>query len=291
MPPSSPVAARRELSRRIRLRRRDLGRSADDVSDKLGISRVYLSALENGRAVMAEAKLAELIAELGFDEKEASELTSLLASARQSGWWKDYADVLNESFLEFIGLEHAATSARIYESRLVTGLLQTRDYATEVVRASPSVSLGELQRVVEARLRRKERLIEEPKLQLQVIFAQAAIMQRFGSTDILRDQLSHIVEMVQRSEGGIDFRIQPFDMTPLGLAAANTVVILKFDRELLPDIAWIEAWDILHLEDDRSMLADLSLNFDQTLESCLSHSQSMDLLKSRIEDLSSIGSS
>jgi hypothetical protein len=44
------------------------------------------------------------------------------------GWWDEYANVTDAGFPELIGLESGATSIRVYEGRLVPGLLQTDEY-------------------------------------------------------------------------------------------------------------------------------------------------------------------
>ena len=61
-------------------------------------------------------------------------LVTLARESRQKGWWHTYGDSLEESFRTYVGLEADAIAVRSYESEYVPGLLQTEEYAREVIR-------------------------------------------------------------------------------------------------------------------------------------------------------------
>jgi len=83
----------------------------------------------------------------------------LAADAAQKGWWEEYADSLSPDYLEFIGLEHEASSIAIWHVDVVTGLLQTEAYARHIIssysRVEP-IAPGLVQRMVRVRMRRRQ---------------------------------------------------------------------------------------------------------------------------------------
>jgi hypothetical protein len=64
-------------------------------------------------------------------------LLALAEEATQKGWWEAYVDVLTEGHLAFIRLEAEATSILEWQINVVPGLLQTEQYAREVLSGLP----------------------------------------------------------------------------------------------------------------------------------------------------------
>ncbi len=285
MPPKSPTLAGVEFAIRVRTRRRELGLAAETICKALDVSRVYYSAIENHRANLSQAKLPVLLETLGYVGDESDEMTDLLRDASGSGWWGQYSDrAMSEDFAEFVGLEYGAKRARIYESRLMTGLLQTRAYASEVVRAAPEVSLADLSKVVDIRMRRQDRVGGDDPLRLEIILSQAVLMQQFGGPEILRDQLQDLVTKLEVSSW-LEVRIQPFDQTPVGLTSASTLVLLDFESPHMPTAAWREAGEHLGVTYDQDVVASLALRFEQALQPTLDPDDSLDLIRSRLDEL------
>ena len=68
------------------------------------------------------------------DPDALSGLLKLAKDARQRGWWYSYKDVLMNRFELFLGLESEADTIRDFELTMIPGLLQTDDYARELIR-------------------------------------------------------------------------------------------------------------------------------------------------------------
>jgi len=284
MPPSSPTTAGREFSLRISSRRRELGLKAAAVAQQLGFSRVYLSAIENNRASLSRSRLPDLFDVLGFDQEEAEELTVLLKASREPGWWDPYAKILPASFVEFIGLEHGAKRVQIFESRVMTGLLQTREYATVVVDSAPDVSPTKARQLVDVRLHRQRRLAGPDPLAVELVLSEAVLMQQFGGPDILRSQLQRLLEGVDL--GLVKLRVQPFHITPLGMTMSSTVVILEFDSVHQPRVVWMEGSDLsVELVEARAEVEMIMVSYERLLVSCLDEVESLDLVRRRLVEL------
>lgn len=285
LPPTSPTLASLEFAIRVRTRRRQLGLAAEVVSKALEVSRVYYSAIENNRSNLSPAKLATLLKILEFSESEGEEMAGLLRDSVGSGWWGQYGErVMSEEFAEFVGLEHGAKRALVYEGRVMTGLLQTRDYATEIIRAAPEVSLADAGKVLDIRMRRQFRLFDDDPIDLEVILSEAVLMQQFGGRDVLRGQLQDLAAKLESSLR-LEVRIQPFARTPMGLASASTLVLLEFESPHLPVMAWREAGAPLGITYDDDTLASLRLRFDEARRSALNTEESMALIRARIDQL------
>ena len=288
--PKSPTTARREFGNRLRRRRIERHLTAAKVADGLALSRVYYSKIENAHAVLADARLADLAALLSFDKTETADLAELLQAARGSGWWERYGagPVVVEPFVEFLGLEQGASRARIFEGRVMTGLAQTRAYATAVMAASPEVRRDEAWQAVDVRMRRQERLQDADPLEVDLIISEAVLMQQFGGPEILRDQLRQLASLIDASTMRV--RVQPFENTPLGMSASSTVVLLDFSSEHLPTIAWVEGGgQVATLTDDDVLVQSLVVNYELALTSCLGELESRRLIERRIEELAAGG--
>ncbi|GAA3127831.1 hypothetical protein GCM10017687_48370 [Streptomyces echinatus] len=112
----------------------------------------------------------------------------------------------------YIGLETDAESLRVYEPQLVTGLLQTRAYAEALVQgALPETSTAEIDKRVQVRLRRQERITAAHNpLRLWVVLDEAALRRVVGSKLVMREQLEHLIEMSQLPH--VTVQVLPFEV-------------------------------------------------------------------------------
>ena len=207
MATTSPLVAQLEFSVRIRERRRELELDARTVSSRMGFSRNYYSAVENNRAKLADDRLPELAAILEFDDDTTGELANLLAVARKSGWWDGYAKYVDDEALELWALEDGGSEIDVYEASVVTGLLQTREYAEAIIRADPHISAADLRRFTDARMRRQRRLASADPPRLRVLMSEATIVQEIGGPMALRSQLAHMLGLVEELLNAL---FQPF---------------------------------------------------------------------------------
>ena len=285
MAPRSPTVARLEFSLRVRERRRELNISAQEVSKHLDFSRVYYSSVENSKVVLSPHKLAPLLDLLQFDSTESAELANLLEASRERGWWSSYTDYIDPAFAEFLGLEHGASRIRVYEARVVTGMLQTREYATAVVDASPDISKANLSKFVDIRMERQQRLTGPDPVKLEVILSETALVQQYGEPGVLARQLESLLDTVWAAGSSVELRIQPFSMTPRGLGNSSTVVLLDFESSQLPTLAWDEGSAQLAINSEREAVAKLSLHYDEVASSSLNLDTSRQLVEQRLDQM------
>ena len=82
---------------------------------------------------------------------------ALAREARQPGWWTKYDDL---KIAPFIGMEQAATAITCFGMYFVPALLQSEDYAREIIKGiAPKIDEDILAQRVEARMLRQKLLL------------------------------------------------------------------------------------------------------------------------------------
>ncbi|HEV2780038.1 MAG TPA: helix-turn-helix transcriptional regulator [Actinophytocola sp.] len=284
-PPASPTVASWELVHRLRERRQEAGVEVRTITQALGFSRNYWSAVENGRAILSEEKLTRLLELLEFDHDEQQELLELRETARQRGWWTRYSGLFGTEQLRLYGLEYGAQSIRAYESLLIPGLLQTADYAKALISDNVTVPKVEVDQRVEVRMRRQERLVGEDPLEFTAVISQAALLQEIGGSAVLRSQLRHVANMIEQHPNTIEVRVIPFTAKACGLFGVGTFHLLDFMSSRLRTLAWHETVTVQNIIDDPTQVRDLLTSYNDALERTVSAEDSLRLIRQRVREL------
>ncbi|WP_208921459.1 helix-turn-helix domain-containing protein [Streptomyces capitiformicae] len=191
----NPTVRRRRLGMELRRLREQKGMTAEEVADRLLVSQSKISRLENGRRSISQRDVRDLCGVYEVDDQRVVEsLMQMAKDSRQQGWWHAFGDV---PYSVYIGLETDAASLRAYEPQIVPGLLQTRPYAEALIQgALPETSTADVEKRVQVRLRRQERVsAEENPLRLWTVLDEAALRRIVGSRSVMREQLEHLAEM------------------------------------------------------------------------------------------------
>lgn len=285
MPPASPTVASWELALRLRRRREQLAIDVQTITEALGFSRNYWSAVENERRVLAEDKLRAVLELFEFDREEQRELLALRDATKQRGWWTRYSALIKEETQRFYGLEHGAQSVGSHSDLLVPGLLQAESYIRALLNSGlPTIRQVEVDQRVEVRLRRQQRLSGPDPLQLTALVSEAALVQRIGGPDVLRDQLTHLVRVMEDCPH-VDLRVIPFSATGSGVFGASIFHLLDFASTQLPTLGWYEIVTKSDVIDDETQVRDLSLTFAYALHRAPSRPDSLELIRQRLAEL------
>jgi transcriptional regulator with XRE-family HTH domain len=111
----------------------------------------------------------------------------------------------------YASLEQGAGAIDTFEPIVVPGLLQTREYATAVARASHVPGADhEVAEWVGARLARQQVLDRDPDpLRLRAVLDDSVLRRLTGAPGVMAEQLGHLAEMSRRPN--VSIRILPFD--------------------------------------------------------------------------------
>ncbi|MEY9214307.1 helix-turn-helix domain-containing protein [Thermobifida halotolerans] len=243
---ASPTIRRRQLSAILRRLRKDAGLSLEEAAKRLEWSRAKLGHIETGeRKRLSVVEVKALMQEYGVNPSDPRHdaVLSLVRQAQKRGWWTRYDDILTGSYVE---LEAEATHIANYEASGVPGLLQTPGYARLLQRARLWRNPEDIQRAVEARMKRQEILTGENPPELWVVIEEHALQRLAGAPDVMREQIEHLVDLAD-SSSHVTIQVLP---TSAGVHAgvAGPFVIMEFLEPASP-IVYLETFtDGLYLE-------------------------------------------
>ncbi|GHF04113.1 helix-turn-helix domain-containing protein [Streptomyces fumanus] len=206
----NPTVRRRRLGQELRRLRELKGMTAEEVAERLLVSQSKISRLENGRRSISQRDVRDLCGVYEVeDQRIVDSLMQMAKDSRQQGWWHAFGDI---PYSVYIGLETDAESLRTYEPQIITGLLQTRGYAEALIPgALPETSIADIEKRVQVRIRRQERVTAEHNpLRLWVVLDEAALRRIVGNKQIMREQLEHVAEMSKLPH--ITVQVLPFDV-------------------------------------------------------------------------------
>ncbi|MEU6915494.1 helix-turn-helix domain-containing protein [Streptomyces olindensis] len=265
--------------------REDAGLAQDQAARAVGFSAAKLSRIEagKGRRPPTESDVRALLELYGTDAYEASVLLKLLQRAGEPGWWQRYDKrLMPEWFDRLVGLQEAAATIRTFEIQYVPGLLQTPAYTRAVVeRGLPNVPAGEVERRVELRRHRTRLLSRSDAPQLWAIIDESVLLRVLGSTDVMREQLAHLVEMAQRPH--VTVQIVPLDVTNAS-APAIPVTYLRFGGLDLPDVVYLEHIRSANFLEDRDETEEYRIALDRLADEALKPRDSLDMLRRTMDE-------
>ena len=209
--PGSPTVRRRRLAAELRGIRESKGKSGDTVAAALKWSPSKISRYERARTGLRPREVERLLDYYEITGPRRALLLGLAEDAAQKGWWEEFTDSLSEDYKQFIGLEHEATAMAIWHVVVVTGLLQTEDYARHIIgsysRVEP-VAPGMIGRLVRVRMRRQQ-VLDREGLQLSVVLDESVLKRRIGDEAVMYDQLQRLVKEADRPN--LTLQILPLD--------------------------------------------------------------------------------
>ncbi|MEU6474304.1 helix-turn-helix domain-containing protein [Streptomyces massasporeus] len=264
--------------------REDARLAQDQAARAVGFSAAKLSRIESGkgRRPPTESDVRALLELYGTDDYEASVLLKLLQRAGEPGWWQRYDKrLMPEWFDRLVGLQEAAATIRTFEIQYVPGLLQTPAYTRAVVeRGLPNAPSAEVERRVELRRHRARLVSRTDAPQLWAIIDESVLLRVLGSTEVMREQLAHLVEMAERSN--VTLQIVPLSVTNAS-APAIPITYLRFGGLDLPDVVYLEHIKSANFLEDRDETEEYRIALDRLADEALKPRDSMELLRQTME--------
>ncbi|MBH1938541.1 helix-turn-helix transcriptional regulator [Streptomyces sp. AV19] len=110
---------------------------------------------------------------------------------------------------------------------LIPGLFQTREYATALLSAGIPLYGGDLDEKVALRMGRQAVLDSPKRPWVRAIIDESALYKVIGDTEVMRRQLSHLLEMCERPRVGA--QVLPRDGSSLVVTSLAQAVIWMFE--------------------------------------------------------------
>lgn len=197
MPPRAAATVRQQrLGAELRKLRERAGLTAREAGELLNVNAARISSIEAGRFGVSADRVRMFAHSYGCSDEPYIEALAAMIAGRGRNWWDEYRETLPSGLLDLAELEHHATAIVTAQVAHVPGLFQTVDYARLIFRQSiPKLSPPEIEHRVTHRIKRQGILFATDPTPYTAIIHEAALRMRFGSRDVTREQLEHVLEM------------------------------------------------------------------------------------------------
>ncbi|MGK5732805.1 helix-turn-helix domain-containing protein [Streptomyces sp. URMC 124] len=270
----TPTLLRRRLGAALKTLRVRAGLNLAEGAELLGVSGPTLSKVENGRqrtdperfftayGVTDAARIAEI-----------REIAKLADSSRHQRLYKQYKDVINERFADFLEMEQIATRIDLYAALLIPGVLQTTDYASAAIGGiSVWRTARETRASTELRMKRQE-VLDSSSLVVRCVLDEACLRRELGGPSVLRRQLDHLLTVSQQPN--IELQVIPFKAgMHTGLDGAYTV----FHFDVGSPVVAVEPLTTSHYLEEDDQVARYDVAFDRLRTQALDPEASRDFI-------------
>jgi transcriptional regulator with XRE-family HTH domain len=254
----SPAVQRRRLRTELRRIRLGTNETLEQVAAAMDWSLSKLIRIENGTVGISTNDLKVLLGYYGIvDDRRVEELVAMAKAARERSWWSTYRDVASPQLLQFIEYQAAAMITRNFESLLIPGLLQTEEYAREVIKEFggwPRPSKDRLDALVALRMKRQEVLKRTgPPPWFFFILDEGVLRRVVGGKDVMDRQIRHLNQLASR--GDVTIEVVPFT-AGVHYGMHGPFVILEFPEAEDDDVLYLEnpGGDLIHRDNPDEIL-------------------------------------
>ncbi|CAM5234415.1 helix-turn-helix domain-containing protein [Streptomyces californicus] len=265
-----PTVRRRRVGAELKRLREKAGVRMEDAAERIGGDKPKISRQENGRQGVSKLEIEALLELYGVsDDRLRTALITLAREGRRKGWWAQYSDILSSNFQERLSIE--ADTARIlsFQPMLVPGLLQTVEYATQVIRsAGKNATEEQIASYIDVRRSRQEIFTRENPPQFVCLLDEAVLHREIGGPAVMAAQLGKILEISNPPK--LTIQVVPF-AEGWHAGADGAFNIYSYPDPMDLDVVNLEYLDgALYLEEDESVeryqLRTASLTTKQSME-------------------------
>ncbi|MFI5677363.1 helix-turn-helix domain-containing protein [Streptomyces cellulosae] len=205
------------------------GLTAGEAAAQINMGRVQLSQIETAKTNILTPRLRELCNLYGCTDKDYVEALVAMSEATGKGWWTAHKKRRSLDALNTAELEANCTTLRVHQSMLVPGLFQTADYARALF-ATPGLGFEQSEGALEFRMERQRVLTQENPPTVHAVIHESALHMRFGGTQVVREQLLHLIELARLPN--VTIQIYPFTAQTYPAFSGNFVHAIPSVREL-----------------------------------------------------------
>jgi transcriptional regulator with XRE-family HTH domain len=276
-----PSAHRRRLGDDLRRSREALGLTQQQAADQLEWSLSKLIRIETGAHGVSVSDLRSMIAAYRIsDQRQVDALMTAARASRAKAWWSPYRDVVPTPFARYLGYEASAVRFRVFHPFLVPGLVQTGEYATELLKTLPDERKAQL--LLELKKERQERVFAQPGPSFVFIMGEEGLYRWIGGRAVMERQLVRLAEVARRPD--TELRIVPFDAGAYpGMTGPLVLLRLAENGEEVGFLEGVGGDELIRDEPDK--IARYTRYFETMGRESLSPERSEALLRERIEQL------
>lgn len=272
----SPLVRRRRLAAELRRLRAAAAKTIEDAAEHLECSTAKVRRIETGQVGTRVQDVRDLLDCYGVGGPEREALVELSRQARARGWWHNYADLVSEEFVTYLGLEDEASTIATYETYFIPGLLQTEQYARAVITGRPYATLAVVERGLELR-RLRWRLLDrnDPPL-LHALIDENALRRIAEHPGLMAEQYDRLASVAAVPHVTIQILPLSGGSHPDG---GFPFTLLGFSDPADPKIGYAELLISEHYTDDPKHVGRYQAAFAQLQARALSPEESVRLIK------------
>ncbi|NYH89859.1 helix-turn-helix domain-containing protein [Actinopolymorpha rutila] len=270
-----PTIQRRRLAAELRMFRERAQVTLEEVAAKTGWSVAKISRIETAVVGVGLKDLNLLLDLYNVEEGRRTAILSKTRTARTKGWWDAYAEFLPSDYVDYIELEAQLAGMRSYSAHVIHGLMQTEDYAREIIRGATMglSSPSEIDRRVEARMTRQRLLAREADpFRFWLVIAEPALTWMVGSAKVMAEQYDRLREYAER--GTVTVQVLPAS-AGAHPASAGSFDILEFPNPHEPEAVYVETMTANRYVESHAEVYRHSLAFDHLRAMALSPADSV----------------
>jgi transcriptional regulator with XRE-family HTH domain len=251
---SNPV---RYFGQQVRRARRAAGWTLTEFGQRIGYDPGQISRIENGRRPPTE--LFAQMCDRAFPDR--------------NGWFGEfYAEsrtwiATPPWFRNWIEHEQHAATLRIWQPSVLSGLLQTEEYARAILAVYPGVTDDQVTERLAARLARQAILTQDDPPAVWFLVDEAALRRRVGSPPVMTAQMAHLAGVARLPN--ITIQVVP-DIAHPGVLGGFAVA----DRA-----AYVETAVAGQVFEEEEILAGLITSFDTLRNEAFRRSESLTLIE------------
>ncbi|MEU4158241.1 helix-turn-helix transcriptional regulator [Actinoplanes sp. NPDC026670] len=278
----SPPLLRRLIGQRLKDRRVARGEAAATVAAATDINASVLSRIENGRRPPPIPYVEKLCDYYAIDDSEKALLLEMAKASRESGWWEKYPK-LPQAAVDYISWESAAATIENFEVSMIPGLLQTREYANELVtRHLPEYTDQEVRATVDTRMKRKQ-VLDRPSLTKFHAIIDAVVFERpIGSEKIMREQLQSLIEATRNYK--VILQVVPKNVGAYKGMRGGFSILGFTDDDERTEILYSEGAFVMNYQDAQPDLDEAHQVFQALKDVAVGPHESIALIREKITD-------
>ncbi len=261
---SNPI---RYFGQQVRRARRAAGWTLTEFGQRIGYDPGQISRIENGRRPPTE--LFAQMCDRAFPDRD--------------GWFSEfYAEsrtwiATPPWFRSWIEHEQHAATLRIWQLGVLSGLLQTEDYARAILAVEPGVTDDDVGARLTARLARQAILARDDPPAAWFLVDEAALRRHIGSPGVMAAQLAHLAGVARLPN--VTIQVVP-NIAHAGLLGGFAVA----ERA-----AYVETAVAGQVFEDADIIAGLLTRFDTLRNEAFRGSESLTLIERMCEEWKATG--
>ncbi|MCX4799646.1 helix-turn-helix domain-containing protein [Streptomyces sp. NBC_01242] len=269
-----PTIRRKILGRRLATAREAAGLTIEQVAAETSVSAATIYRQESGHVAVKPTMVPFFVKLYGIQDKAVEAQWDAWARiAKTKGPWAASGNIVGPSYRDYAEAEDMARELRTWQLGVIPGLLQTRNYSEEVIRAAATVRPGqlpsedeEISALVKLRETRKAILERDDVPRIWAVIGEAAILTPPSVTDkdSHKEQVQHLLNL---GDTKATIQVLPMDSGVHGCLSGSFSIITFDDL----DLVFREGYGDGSFVDDEERVRSYQARFERLVMQALSH--------------------